>query len=451
MASVFGISVFGQGLISPERIHIGDTSSFPLYSDGPVKIFAPGNTSYGVLLLKNPASNLCTAADFYNDINSRMTVGIAGSENSHFYRNCGYIFTSNQNSQEPIGGLVIGHLYESAPIIFSQNDEEVVRIDNTGNLGIGIKQPLFKLDVAGLIHTAEGIMFPDGTVQTSAASSTCWHSLYPGSIYTMGNVGIGSTSPEVPLRIEADVPDGNGRALVRLRNTSYAPTASVSYGLESNDGTTGSTFTHTSTSFTAIPDLDNYAVIATNGKGFAVYTTKPYSSIRFYTDIGANGIIERMRITGDGKVGIGTSQPKAKLEIAEGDIFISDINKGIIMKSPDERCWKGTLDSSGILNFVVVNCEDLAHSNFADNSEDMPVLSIYPNPVNNTVTIASRHYNLKNATAVIYTVEGRIVKKEKLFSDYTVLKLNNIPQGSYLIKVINKKGEEIGVEKIIKN
>jgi hypothetical protein len=391
------LSAFGQGIIAPERIHIGDTSSFPVYSDGPVKIFSANNLSYGLLLLKNPISNLCTAADFYNDKNLRLTIGIAGSENSNFYRNCGYIFMSDQNSDNPAEGLVIGHRYASAPIIFAQNNKEVLRI------------------------SAEG------------------------------NVGIGTSTPEVPLRIEAEVPDGNGRALIRLRNTSYAPTASVSYGLESNDGITGSTFTHTSSSFTAIPDFDNFSVIASNGKGFAVYTTKPYSSIRFYTNIDDNGIIERMRITGNGNVGIGTKEPKAKVEIADGDIFISDINKGIIMKSSDGQCWKGTLDNSGTLSFMAVNCEDLLVYSTDNKSADRLDLSIFPNPVQNTVTIASQQHGLKNVTALLYTIDGKIVKKERLFSDYSILKLNDIPAGTYVIKVVNKKDKEIGSEKIVKN
>ena len=38
-----------------------------------------------------------------------------------------------------------------------------------GRLGLGVKEPAAKLDVAGLIRTSEGILFPDGTVQKTAA------------------------------------------------------------------------------------------------------------------------------------------------------------------------------------------------------------------------------------------------------------------------------------------
>jgi len=121
------------------------------------------------------------------------------------------------------------------------------------------------------------------------------------------------------------------------------------------------------------------------------------------------------------------------------------------MKSPDGQCWRGTLDNSGTLSFVVINCEDLISESMNNKSSDRSDLSIFPNPAQNTVTISSQQYNLKNMTAILYTIDGKIAKKEKLFSEYAILKLNDIPEGTYIIKVVNKKGEEIGSEKIIKN
>jgi hypothetical protein len=47
-------------------------------------------------------------------------------------------------------------------------DVEYVRLTADGDLGIGIKEPLAKLDVAGIIR-ARGIMFSDGTIQRTAA------------------------------------------------------------------------------------------------------------------------------------------------------------------------------------------------------------------------------------------------------------------------------------------
>ena len=55
-------------------------------------------------------------------------------------------------------------------------------------------------------------------------------------------------------------------------------------------------------------------------------------------------------------MGIGTSVPKAKVEIEDGDIFISSINKGVIMTSPDGQCWRGTINNEGVLQFSPVTC-----------------------------------------------------------------------------------------------
>jgi hypothetical protein len=46
---------------------------------------------------------------------------------------------------------------------------ERLRIDNTGNVGIGTAAPAFPLSVKGVIQTTGGILFPDGSTQTSAA------------------------------------------------------------------------------------------------------------------------------------------------------------------------------------------------------------------------------------------------------------------------------------------
>ena len=76
--------------------------------------------------------------------------------------------------------------------------------------------------------------------------------------------------------------------------------------------------------------------------------------------------------------------------------------------------------------------------------------SIYPNPADNTVTIASLNDHFKNTFALIFTMDGRVVRKDELNAEYTVFNINNIPSGSYVIKVVDKHGKELGSETMIK-
>ncbi len=55
-----------------------------------------------------------------------------------------------------------------------------------------------------------------------------------------------------------------------------------------------------------------------------------------------------LRLNGD--VGINTSDPKSRLHVAGGDVYVETIGSGVILRSPNGFCWRVTVDNSG--NFV---------------------------------------------------------------------------------------------------
>jgi hypothetical protein len=65
-----------------------------------------------------------------------------------------------------------GGLTFSSGDFFARQLFEHMRLTPEGNLGVGVVNPQARLDVAGLLRTGEGIVFPDGTIQYSAASKT---------------------------------------------------------------------------------------------------------------------------------------------------------------------------------------------------------------------------------------------------------------------------------------
>ncbi len=331
----------------------------------------------------------------------------------------------------------------------------------TGNVGIGITNPASKLEVNGMIHsTDQGFKFPDGTIQITAAnsSSSYWNSLNSGEITTSNKVGIDRIDFQSYflytklwvhngwLQVSDSTDHDAGLVICHLKKSGYGFARSLHQVYSGVDGDPYTEF-RVRNNNDEITD-QSWAIGIDNSDEnklkITSRTNNPTGASPSYGDI-------KMAITADGNIGVNTSDPKAKVEIADGDIFISNINRGIIMKSPDGKCWRGTLDNSGNLVFALIDCPGEININSASNLlHETRTLSIFPNPIDNTVTINSQKESLKNATAIIYSVDGKIVRKNELSDDYNILNVTNIPSGSYIISVVNKKGKELGHEILVK-
>lgn len=171
-----------------------------------------------------------------------------------------------------------------------------------------------------------------------------------------GHVGIGTINPERKLQVISNVDEGVDRELVLFRNLSSSNKAYTGFAIRADDNNYGLGISFTSTNYNLINDFHQVANITTNGRAMAISAYSPEGSIRFFTNKDEYGIIERMRIDSHGNIGIGTKTPVARLEIADGDIYIQDVNKGIIMTSPDGQCWRGTINNSGVLQFAAIPC-----------------------------------------------------------------------------------------------
>ncbi len=77
-----------------------------------------------------------------------------------------------------------------------------------GNVGIGTREPQARLHIGGK-PGVDGIMFPDGTMQTTASTSSGeikWGTNNT-SIYNMneGNIGVGTMSPDSKLEVNGNI------------------------------------------------------------------------------------------------------------------------------------------------------------------------------------------------------------------------------------------------------
>ena len=89
--------------------------------------------------------------------------------------NSSYVSVDNGTIKFFMGADISAHgivgTYTNHPIAFRTGNVERMRIDTTGNVGIGVASPATKLDVAGQVRSSSGgFVFPDGTVQATAAT-----------------------------------------------------------------------------------------------------------------------------------------------------------------------------------------------------------------------------------------------------------------------------------------
>jgi hypothetical protein len=229
-----------------------------------------------------------------------------------------------------IGDTNTGIYFPAADTIaFTEGGVESMRIDASGNLGIGTTTPSsfpFGKLVIGTTSgngsatiasatTGEGtIAFADGTsgtdgyrgfIQYNHASDNLifgTSGVEAMRINSTGRVGIGVTTPAFPLDIFA------ANAVMRLNSTTGTNSA---YLYTSNSG--GDFYfakdNSTGTSF-----------------GGSAYAAILYSSGAYPMQIYTNGS-ERMRIASNGNVGIGTNNPTTKLQV-DGPFLVQNAGNG---------------------------------------------------------------------------------------------------------------------------
>ena len=215
---------------------------------------------------------------------------------------------------------------------FDVNQTERMRLDTSGNLGIGTTSPQFKLDVAGGLRlyqntssvgsglgiTIENDGTGDSVVQFVLSGTRRWVTGIDNSdsdkfkiasssdldsdahltILTGGNVGIGTTSPNAKLEISGDTRSG-GRILYGGTESNYL--TGVSYA----------SIYGTADTFESVSGLFGSLVLQSRSN-----TDRP---IIFVTGATPS---EKMRLSSSGSLGIGTTSPSRELEIqGSGNVF----------------------------------------------------------------------------------------------------------------------------------
>jgi hypothetical protein len=204
-------------------------------------------------------------------------------------------------------------------LVFGTSNTEKMRITSAGNVGIGTTSPGAWLQVGNSSDGRTGLIVRGGDSGAGTIIADFLNSSGNSvmEIQGNGNVGIGTTSPTVKLDVVGAGIFTNTSSGISLTSKGYSETAisniwndSASqievFNTISNSGFAG-----------AAAGIKFYMSSTGNPQAgiYGVRESTTASALTFYTQNANFSVLERLRITSAGNVGIGTTAPDSLLEV----------------------------------------------------------------------------------------------------------------------------------------
>ena len=226
------------------------------------------------------------------------------------------------------------------------NDDERMRIEKQGNVGIGTNSPIYKLSVSGNIGITDGVStgllaMSGGNyyMQNTGAYSTVFQTTGTERmrITAAGRLGIGTTSPASNLHVD----DSTG---ITVSDTDASATTTKTSFLPSNNGGNsllkikGGNYNHFVTYETAWNNFEYARLSSSYNTSDTIFELKKSASD------GSTAAITRIS-TGtsyfNGNVGIGEANPNGKL-VVRGANYAANQDGGIIIQAGarDSSHWQ---------------------------------------------------------------------------------------------------------------
>ena len=149
-----------------------------------------------------------------------------------------------------------------------------------------------------------------------------------------GDVGIGTDNPSTKLHLF----NSSDHSLLRIESSSRQGGVQ----LISNEG---------------FNPFINFGINGIPGSKGGIYYDVSEDQLALRAQEGVDDSRELV-LQNNGNVGIGTKSPDSKLQIKNGDIYLEDIDTGVIMKSPNGTCWRLTVNDDGSLATSSIACPE---------------------------------------------------------------------------------------------
>lgn len=173
-----------------------------------------------------------------------------------------------------------------------------------------------------------------------------------------GHLGIGTKNPTSKLTIEGDDPTGNARSYLKINNLSLSNRSIAWLQLSAGEPNSLTMLQHCSETYDFDTDkYTDFGQVLSTGRGLIVRASAEDGIIKFLLGQDEmNSSVERMRLTNDGNLGVGTEAPVSRIHVANGDVYIENISNGVIMKSPNGDCWRMTINDDGSMKTTSIPC-----------------------------------------------------------------------------------------------
>lgn len=270
-----------------------------------------------------------------------LDVGAKNPDYAHFYTNMpyGFYFGGTVTVVDQLIGYRTGNLNLSTQ---SNSDFQPVKrlsiLNSNGYVGIGKTTPQYQLDVNGAVNASSFLV---NGVPLSSSGSQVWSLSGNKTYYNSGNVGIGVADPQETLHINGSI-RGNQSGAIRINTVN----GYLDVGAKNAD------YAHFYTNMPygfyfggAVTVRDDLIGYNSGDLHLSTQSISNYQPVRRISILNSNG-----------NVGIGTTQPASKLQVESGDIYLKDASSGVIMKSPNQQCWRLTVSDAGTPTFVSVPC-----------------------------------------------------------------------------------------------